>query len=125
MGMFALKALRSKLRAGIGVAEACVHHLREELHEDANGIGARLSARPIAIFGNAVHNDIERRLQKALVGPARPPARVRPERLTGGEPVVAATREGPFPGSLVALRLRRAACIRRGRQEPRQGGERC
>ena len=40
-------------------------HLREELHEDANGIGARLSARPIAIFGNAVRNDIERRLQKA------------------------------------------------------------
>lgn len=65
MRMFALKALRSKLRADIGVAEACVHHLREELHEDANGIGACLSARPIAIFGNTVHNDIEHRLQKA------------------------------------------------------------
>ena len=51
-----------ELSADIGVAEACVHYLREELHEDANGIRARLSARPIAIFGNAVHNDIERRL---------------------------------------------------------------
>ena len=58
--MFSLKALRSKPRADIGVAEACVHHLRE----DANGTRARLSARPIAIFGNAGHNDIERRLQK-------------------------------------------------------------
>ena len=47
------------------MAETCVHHLREELHEDANGIRARLSEHPIAIFGNAVHNDIERRQQKA------------------------------------------------------------
>ena len=62
MRMFALKASRSKLHADIGVADACVNHLREELHEDANGIRARLSARPISIFGNAVHNDIERRL---------------------------------------------------------------
>ena len=74
--MFSLKALRSKLRTDIGVAEACVHHLRE----DANGIRARLSARPIAIFGNAVHNQIEAPAAEGLVGLRRPPARVRPER---------------------------------------------